>query len=134
MRPAAIRQDYRAHTNNVMYFTAMAICVAVTSINYGSGWIWASDALDRALTHGIFLDDPSRFDRVAVVLAQGFLAVGLLSLAVYQWKMVGSRWWQAWRSLRLLNGGLKTGDAEKLKMASLPFAAGKGPLLDGSGA
>jgi hypothetical protein len=125
--------DRRTLTNDFMHLTATAVCMTVTSINYGSSWIWASGALDRALTHGVFLDDPSRFDRVVAVLAQSFLGVGLLSLAVYQWKMVGSRLWLAWMVLQHWDSGLKSGNAEKPNQASLPLVAEK-VLLDSSDA
>jgi len=93
------RLDSRRPANQFTYYTAILICLLVTTMNYVAGWRWALVAIDEYFTRGYLFDDPSPFDQAAVVLCSCVLSGILLALGVTQWIRIGSHWREAQREL-----------------------------------
>lgn len=93
------RLDSLRPANQFVYYTAMVICLLVTTINYVGGWRWSLVAIDEYFTRGYLFDDPSSFDQIAVVLCSSVLSGTLLALVAAQWMRIGSHWREARRAL-----------------------------------
>ena len=119
------RLDSHRPANQFAYYTVMVICLLVTTINYVAGWRWALVAIDEYFTRGYLFDDPSPFDRMAVVLCSCVLSGILLALVVAQWMRIGSHWRQARRELWLREVDVKDG---QLGRTSSPMGAEKSEL------
>jgi hypothetical protein len=107
------RLDSHRPANQLTYYTAVVICLLVTTINYVAGWRWALVAIDKYFTRGYLFDDPSLFNQTAVVLCSCVLSGILLALVVAQWMRVSSRWQEARRALWLREVGIKDGRLER---------------------
>ena len=119
------RLDSYRPTNQFAYYTAIVICLLVTTINYIAGWRWALVAINEYFTRGYLFDDPSPFDQTAVVLCSCILSGILMALAVAQWMRIGSHWRQAQRELWLQGVDVKDGRLERM---SSPMKAEKSEL------
>lgn len=108
-----------------MYYTTMLICVVVTTINCFAGWRWGLGAIEEYFTRGYLFEDPSRFDKVAVVVCSCVLSGTVLAVVGTQWVVVGSHWEQARRALWLKEGDVKGG---RLERTSSPNTAEKAGL------
>jgi hypothetical protein len=117
--------DSHRPANQFAYYTAVVICLLVTTINYISGWRWALVAIDEYFTRGYLFDDPSPFDQTAVVLCSCILSCILLTLVVAQWMWIGSHWREARRELWLREVDVKDG---RLERTSSPMRAEKSEL------
>jgi hypothetical protein len=119
------RLDLHRPANQLMYYTAILICLLVTTINYVAGWRWALVAIDEYFTRGYLFDDPSPFDQTAVVLCSSILSGTLLALVAAQWMRIGSHWREARRALWLREGEEKHG---RLERTSSPIGMEKSAL------
>lgn len=93
------RLDARLPANQYVYYTAMLICLLVTTMNYVAGWRWALVAINEYFTRGYLFDDPSPFDQTVVVICSCILSGTLLASVAAQWMRVGSHWREARKAL-----------------------------------
>jgi len=108
--------------NKFVYYTALVICLLVTTINYVAVWRWALIAIDQYFTRGYLFNDPSPFDQTAVVVCSCILSSTLLALVAAQWMRVGSHWWEARKALWTRDVQEKDG---WLRRTSSPVGMGK---------
>ena len=116
--PRTAGLDRGGYAKQLLYYCAVVLCLVVTTINFAAGWRWALVFIEEYFTRGLWLEEPSRFNRGAAMLCSLGLSLGMLAGAMASWARILLHCWTAWRAWLRTNGKGEGGKMEKVALAS----------------